>query len=122
VTSLERGDAPATRTILSEARATKRWLDPTRHVDSNPPRIAVRRGDSKFIVHRPDSGPAEPMLRFDLASDPAEQQPLPIDVEAASAVDAVVDRYLGQSHTPVGKDSDVSPKLKERLRALGYAE
>jgi arylsulfatase A-like enzyme len=121
-TSLERGDAPAMRTILSEARATKRWLDPTRHVGWNPPLIAVRRGDSKFIVHRPASGPADPMLRFDLASDPAERQPLAIDAEAARAVDAAVDRYLGQSSAPEAKEADVSPMLKERLRALGYAE
>jgi arylsulfatase A-like enzyme len=120
--TLERGDAPASRTIVSEARATKRWLDPTRHVSWNPPLFAVRRGDSKFIVHRPASGPAQPMLRFDLADDPAEQHPLPITPEAANAVDAAIDRYLRRSTAQAEQDSDVSPKLKERLRALGYAE
>jgi len=108
--------------IVSEARAKKRWLDPTRQVGWNPPLFAVRQGNSKFIVHRPASGTAEPMLHFDLADDPTEQQPLAIDPEAARAVDAAVDRYLGRSGAQPGPDTDVSPMLKERLRALGYAE
>jgi arylsulfatase A-like enzyme len=120
--TLKRGDAPGEQTIVSEARATKRWLDPTRHVSWNPPLFAVRQGDSKFIVHRPASGPAEPMLRFDLANDPTEQQPLAIAPDAARAVDAAIDRYLGQSTAPAGQEAGVSPKLRERLRALGYAE
>jgi arylsulfatase A-like enzyme len=120
--TLERGDAPAAHMIVSEARAKKRWLDPTRQVGWNPPLFAVRQGNSKFIVHRPASGTAEPMLHFDLADDPTERQPLAIDPEAARAVDAAVDRYLGRSSAQPGPDTDVSPMLKERLRALGYAE
>jgi len=120
--TLERGDTPAAHTIVSEARATKRWLDPLRHVSWNPPLFAVRWGDSKFIVHRPASGAAEPMLHFDLADDPTEQHPLTIEPDAERAVDAAVDRYLGRSTGQPGPGTDVSPKLKERLRALGYAE
>ena len=119
---LQRGEAPADRTIVSEARATKRWLDPVRHEAWNPPLFALRRGDGKFIVHRPASGRAQPMLRFDLASDPNEEHPLPIDPEAARAIDAAVDRYLGQSAEATGPGAEVNPQLRERLRALGYAE
>lgn len=120
--TLQRGDEPAAHTIVSEARAPKRWLDPVHQVGWNPPLFAVRRGDSKFIVHRPASGPANPMLRFDLADDPTEQRPLAITPEAARAVDAAIDHYLGRAIAPAEQDTDVSPRLRERLRALGYAE
>jgi hypothetical protein len=120
--ALARGEAPGAREIVSEARATRRWLDPVRHEDWNPPLFALRRGDSKFIVHRPTSGDAQPMLHFDLARDPEERQPLPIDAETAREVDATLDRYLRRQPARATPDADVGPQLKERLRALGYAE
>jgi arylsulfatase A-like enzyme len=118
------GEAPiAERSLLAEARATRRWLDPTRHEAFSPPLIAVRRGHEKFIVHRPDRGPAETMLRFDLADDPSESRPLEIEPELRREIDALVDRYLERSRTaPDPEDPDVSPELRDRLRALGYAE
>ena len=84
---------------------------------------AAAKGDEKFIVHRPEHGPAAPMLRFDLATDPDETRPLPIGPERAREIDALVDRYLGaRPVAPATTDEDVSPELKDRLRALGYAE
>jgi hypothetical protein len=87
----------------------------------------VRTADSKFVVHRPRRGEARPMVRFDLVDDPGETSPLPVDPERARAVDALVARYLrGKTDAnvppPTGSGDDVSPDLKERLRALGYAE
>jgi arylsulfatase A-like enzyme len=113
----------AERSLLAEARAKRRWIDPTRNEAWNPPLIAVRRGHEKFIVHRPERGPADPMLRFDLANDPDESRPLPIDTERRREIDALVDRYLGRpADAPVPREPDVSPELRDRLRALGYAE
>jgi arylsulfatase A-like enzyme len=120
---LEDGSAPAERTIFSEARASKRWIDPLRHEVWNPPLLALRRGDDKFIVHRPEHGPAAPMLRFDLATDPHETRPLPIKPDRAREIEVLLSRYLGAKSTlPATTDDEVSPELRERLRALGYAE
>jgi arylsulfatase A-like enzyme len=115
------------RTLFAEARATTRWIDPLRRESWNPPLFAVRTGDSKFVVHRPMHGEAQPMVRFDLANDPGETSPLPVDPERAGAVDALVTRYLraktrASAPLPTPSHDDVSPDLRERLRALGYDE
>jgi arylsulfatase A-like enzyme len=117
----------APRTLFAEARATMRWVDPLRYESWNPPLFAVRTEDDKFIAHRPRRGEARPMVRFDLADDPGETSPLPVDPERARAVDELVAHYLrGKTDAnvppPTDSDDDVSPDLRERLRALGYAE
>jgi arylsulfatase A-like enzyme len=115
------------RTLFAEARATTRWVDPLRSESWNPPLFAVRTADSKFVVHRPQRGEARPMVRFDLTDDPGETSPLPVAPERARAVEALVARYLkgkpgANVPPPTRSRDDVSPDLKERLRALGYAE
>jgi arylsulfatase A-like enzyme len=123
------GDGPLpARPLFAEARATSRWIGPHRSEAWNPPLFAVRTADGKFIVHRPARGEARPMIRFDLASDPEERSPLPVDPERARAIDTLVTQYArgrGGAATPQPTDppeDDVSPGLRRRLRALGYAE
>jgi hypothetical protein len=103
-----------------------RWIDPLRHEPWTPPLFAVRTAEGKFLVHRPERGEARPMLRFDLADDPGERSPLPVAAERARAVDALVTRYLrSATDTPTAQPrraDDVSPELRQRLRALGYWE
>jgi arylsulfatase A-like enzyme len=113
------------RTLFAEAQASTRWVDPLRSESWNPPLFAVRDADSKFVVHRPRHGEAQPMVRFDLANDPGEKSPLPVTPERARAVEALVTRYLkgkSDANGPPRARDDVSPDLKERLRALGYSE
>jgi arylsulfatase A-like enzyme len=114
------------RPLVAEAQTTMRWLDPLEQEAWNPPLFAVRTGHSKFIVHRPAVGEAQPMLRFDLAADPDERTPLPVAAEQARAVDAWIAPHLAGTQPAVARPADpeldVSPDLLERLRALGYAE
>jgi arylsulfatase A-like enzyme len=115
------------RPLFSEAQATVRWIDPLVQEAWNPPVFAVRTGDGKFIVHRPTAGEAQPMLRFDLDADPDERTPLPVASEQARAIRALVAPHapgaLGAApRGAAGPEADVSPELRERLRALGYAE
>jgi len=123
---LLRGEALQPRPLISEARARMRWLDPQRHEPWAPPLFAVRTDDGKFVVHRPERGEARPMIRFDLAQDPDERFPLPVAKERARAIDALVTRYLrgatAAPASPLDRSDDVSPDLRQRLRALGYAE
>jgi arylsulfatase A-like enzyme len=121
------GEELEPRSLISEARATRRWIDPLRHESWNPPLFAVRTGDRKFLVHRPARGEAQPVVAFDLANDPGERSPLPVDRERARAIDELVAKYLRATATanvplPTPSDDAVSPDLRERLRALGYAE
>jgi arylsulfatase A-like enzyme len=121
------GEPLRPRTLFAEARATMRWVGPLRHESWNPPLFAVRTEDSKFVVHRPRHGEMQPMVRFDLVDDPGETSPLPVDPERARAIDALVARYLrgktdASAPLPTPSDDDVSPDLRERLRALGYGE
>jgi hypothetical protein len=121
------GDAkPPERAIFDEAQATQRWTGPLRREAWNPPLFAVYLGNDKFIVHRPAEGIASPMQRFDLASDPAEQNPLIVDDALAKQIGALVARH---SHATArgpalegGDDPGESEDLLRRLRALGYAE
>ena len=116
------------RPLFAEARATMRWIDPARPTPWNPPYFAVRTGDAKYVVHRPGRGPAQPMARFDLARDPDESVPLPVASEEARPIEALIDRYLGNpagaaaTRKPAAGGNGVSPDLRDRLRALGYAE
>jgi arylsulfatase A-like enzyme len=123
---LLRGEPLPPRPLISEARARIRWIDPLRHEPWAPPLFAVRTADGKFIVHRPEQGEAKPMVRFDLAQDPGEHAPLPVGKERARAIDALVTRYLrGAIDAPppaTRRGNDVSPDLRQRLRALGYLE
>jgi arylsulfatase A-like enzyme len=121
------GESLPPRPLISEARASTRWIDPLRNESWNPPLFAVRTENEKFVVHRPERGDALPMVRFDLVNDPGEVSPLRVDPERARAIDELVARYLsGKSGanvpSPIPPDDPVSPDLRERLRALGYEE
>jgi arylsulfatase A-like enzyme len=119
--------SPEPRALFAEARADHRWIEPWLNERWNPPLVAVRQGDDKFIAHRPASGDASPLLRFDLASDPQERRPLPIEDARAREINALVDAYLGAGTGPRGAgdtlDPDtITPGLEERLRQLGYVK
>jgi arylsulfatase A-like enzyme len=119
--------APESRTLFAEARADHRWIEPWVNERWNPPLVAVRRGDEKFIAHRPATGEANPLLRFDLASDPQERTPLPIGDARVAEIDTLVDAYLSAGAEPSGGGAAPDPEalrpgLVDRLRQLGYVK
>jgi arylsulfatase A-like enzyme len=119
--------AAESRTLFAEARADHRWIEPWVNERWNPPLIAVRLGDEKFIAHRPSTGEASPLLRFDLASDPQERTPLPIEDTRAGEIDALVDAYLSAAEKPTDAEAAARPEalrpgLEDRLRQLGYVK
>ena len=122
--ALRGGAEPPERTLFAEANAPKRWIRPFAGEDWNPPLVAVRSQDEKFIVHRPRQGGAvEPSERYDLATDALERTPLPIDPETRARVDALVDRYLaGRKQREASPEQPLEPELRERLHALGYLD
>jgi arylsulfatase A-like enzyme len=120
-----RGAPPPARPLFAETRARLRWL--TSKVEpQKPPFIAVRKGDTKYIVNRPDSGEAKPTAAYDLATDPGESAPRPLSADEQTAVDRLVDDYLKAApaaDAQPGRDaSEIPPDLRERLRHLGYVE
>jgi len=122
---IRQGEPVRERTLFAEARAAKHWVDISHGVPVEPPVVAVRRGDRKFVVHHPAEGPARPMELYDLASDPDESDPLPIDPQTRAEVRALVAGYLrGRVPDEVRREEllDENPELRERLRALGYVE
>ncbi len=117
-----RGDgALPERTLFAEARAPNRWRDPLTQERWNPPLVAVLAGDSKFIVHRPAEGEAQPTVRYDLGADPDESAPIAPEPAERSRVETLVDRYLEGAAAP-GPTEAPLPDLDERLRSLGYVE
>jgi len=118
------GTAPPERPLFAETRARLRWL--TTSVSSQqPPFIAVRTGDSKYIVNRPAAGEAKPSVAYDLGADPAESVPRPLAAEEQALVDRLVDDYVAAAAPDAqpGRDAaEIPPDLHERLRHLGYVE
>jgi arylsulfatase A-like enzyme len=125
---LLRGEADAPdRTLFAEARARRRWLAPRLGESWNPPLIAVRSTESKFIVHRPDAGEAQPTVHFDLERDAQERAPRRVRGEELQRVNALVDDYLAGRVDPSERlepdePNALDPDLRERLRQLGYLE
>jgi arylsulfatase A-like enzyme len=109
------------RRLFAEAASPRRWVDLWRFESWNPPLISVRSGDTKFLVHRPTSGKKNPTVRFDLAADPLERAPIPVDGALLTEVEAWVDAYLGAKPAP-GVHPQIMPDERDRLRALGYGE
>jgi arylsulfatase A-like enzyme len=129
---LRGGAEPAPRTLFAEARSPLRWTGPRMAVRWSPPLVALRRGESKFIVHRPAQGAAEPAQVFDLSQDPEERAPRPLRGEEAAGIEALVADYLaGRSRgsgapapaapVPPPQERDLDPDLEAQLRELGYA-
>jgi arylsulfatase A-like enzyme len=118
------GTPPPLRPLFAETRARLRWL--TRSVEpQQPPFIAVRTGDRKYIVNRPATGAAKPAVAYDLAADPGELAPRPLTAEEQARVDRLVDEYVAaapESAQPGRDASEIPPDLRERLRHLGYIE
>jgi arylsulfatase A-like enzyme len=115
--------ALAERTFFAEARAPVRFGSPFISESWNPPLIAVRSHDEKFIVHRPEEGEARPAVRYDLAADALERAPQPVEGEALRAVDALVDAYLAGGVAPTEDRADtLTPAERENLRLLGYID
>jgi arylsulfatase len=67
---------------------------------------------------------AETTLAYDLARDPGEREPLPANGDLIERLDAHVARVNERTREvpPAGKARELSPEMRERLRALGYAE
>lgn len=123
-----RGEAPpGERTLFAEARARRRFRRPGVGELWNPPLVAVRRGDTKFIVHRPESGTPRAPERYDLARDALERSPAPVESPDLEPLRALVDDYLkgrvdAETLHPSDDPADLDPGLRERLRLLGYLE
>jgi arylsulfatase A-like enzyme len=127
VATLRDGTPLPERTLFAEARARRRWIRPKVGETWNPPLVAVRSPGTKFIVHRPEHGEAGPPLRFDLKSDALERSPQTVKGAERTALDALVDDYLGGrvapgALRPPDAPESLDPKLRERLRLLGYLE
>lgn len=107
----------ADRPLLAEEHAFQWWSGvriQTREVQAAPLARAVIRGDLWYIEQR-DAG-----VVYDMATDPAQQHPLPADDPVYTELRAIAalritDRVQTQSHEP---DAD----LEGQLRALGYVE
>lgn len=122
------GTEPEPRVLFAEAYSPRRWVDIWEFETWNPPLVAVRSQDEKFIVHRPLRGEAQPAERYDLSGDPLERAPQPVAADSLAALNAQVDEFLrGASDATVGSEAAeppeaLSPDLREHLRALGYAD
>ena len=121
------GASMAPRTLFTEARARRRWVRPKLGEVWNPPLVAVRAPEGKFIVHRPDEGEALPAARYDLETDALETRPQPVEGEEGRALDALVDAYLKGRVDPAtlrapDDPEDIDPELRQRLKLLGYLE
>jgi arylsulfatase A-like enzyme len=115
------------RTLFAEARTQRDWLRDFETVRWETPLFAVMSADTKFVVQRPRRGPRPPILRYDLERDPDERAPQALDAAQAAEVDRLLDSYLaaaaGSDAAPGPDDSEtLEPDLRDRLRALGYAQ
>jgi arylsulfatase A-like enzyme len=79
--------------------------------------VAARRPDAKLIVAPADGAVA----RYDLTRDPGERTPLPADASPGLPLRAALDA-LDRTAAPPPARTGRDPGLRERLRALGYAE
>jgi arylsulfatase A-like enzyme len=120
---LLRDEPLAPRTLFAEARAQHRWLRPGVSQAWNPPLVAVRTPTTKFIVHRPEAGTAQPPVAFDLIRDPGEQSPQSLGPARAEALLKLVDAHLGRRSASDGEGAEaLPPDLVGHLRRLGYVE
>ena len=109
------------RVLFAEARAARRWVVIWEQEEWNPPLVALRSGHEKYIVHRPRTGPAQPTVRYDLHADPLEGSPHAVSGESLAEVEAAVDEYLSAAGAE-SIETPISPDVRERLKALGYAD
>jgi protein O-mannosyl-transferase len=98
---------------------------------AGPKRAFVRTGAFKYIENtggegpRPLRSPPPPRQLYDLVADPAERHnQIDAQPEAAAQLQALLHREqaLGGETTPGGEPDALPAAVRERLRALGYAE
>jgi arylsulfatase A-like enzyme len=128
LTRLMAGDSSLEpRRLFAEARAPIRLMESNLAVKWNPPLVAMRTGDQKFVVHRPRLGEPEPTRAYDLAADPDEQSPRVLEGAEKQRIEALVDRYLagdGSVAPAIGDEgkTTLDPETAKQLRELGYLE
>jgi arylsulfatase A-like enzyme len=112
----------------ARARASASWMLPPQ---LRPPALALRLGTDKLIRQQGAAGARE--LRFDLASDPHEQKPLPDPLPALRAAldaqeratSAVREDLVARAAAARSRPSApvvLDPEREQTLRALGYIE
>ena len=137
-----RADPPARRRRIStclRARPSIRFLDLTDRValsrqfgrdrsEADLGRIALRTGRHKLVLSRIDVRPEDPVVElYDLAMDPGERNNL-----ASQSPELVsrlrkdlagqADRLDAAGRADFRVADEVTPVLRERLRALGYLD
>jgi arylsulfatase A-like enzyme len=73
----------------------------------------------KLMLPWTPDGPDEPLL-FDLAADPHERAPLPLDDDRAARLVAAVEDYRRTALMPSGDEGVVDDAILERFHQLGY--
>ena len=131
------GAALAERTIFSEAQSRRRWKGFMKTVSVEPPTVGVLIRDTKYIIHRPQTGEPNKPLRYNLAKDPDEIEPIQLEGAELARVNQLVDDYLetssgGRRREPEGASAagdpsgdgfeELSPEVRQRLKLLGYIE
>jgi arylsulfatase A-like enzyme len=84
--------------------------------------VAVREGETKYILTLPREGPSSEEL-FDLRRDPSESKPVR-DSERSGRYRRLVESFLSRAAAEEGSKaaSSMTPEVRERLKALGYIQ
>lgn len=117
------------RAVYAEARGTGRRPVSGSPIPWNPPLIAWRTRDAKYIAHRPETGPARPALYYDLLNDPGETTPMVLAESEQQHLEATISSYVDKNpdQHALARDPDqvgaqLDPEIREKLRQLGYVE
>ena len=78
--------------------------------------------DTGHVLFAQDNGERRQVALYDLGTDPNEEQPLPVEGAGARLETELASLLAGMARAPRGPVPTRTPKLQERLRALGYVQ
>jgi len=78
--------------------------------------------DTGHVLFAQDDGERRQLALYDLGTDPNEEQPLPVEGAGARLETELASLLAGMARAPRGPVPTRTPKLQERLRALGYVQ
>ena len=78
--------------------------------------------DTGHVLFAQENGASRQVALYDLGTDPNEEQPLPVEGAGARLETELASLLAGMARAPRGPVPTRTPKLQERLRALGYVQ